>query len=365
MKFLVLSHTHSLLPFAYRLQLLGQEVQPVVSVQAFEAAWRGKMEPSPRDPKGRLGSTWLTDLAESSKQDTIVLTDDWKLQALFREAGAPNIFGVHRQQHTTMEGLTGGLRFGAWFDGENLHGHHALVVDRGAWPGGMGPNIDGAMTMIRIDDPETIGEIDRLATVWREELKSGSFKGLVQFGLNFQTEHGEPEIDGMTAGWPFLHTHAFLSELEDFSSLLSEGQNASSEYQSQVLPPGAKADPATPLLPRKFVTVLPISRPPWPTRKARFRFDLAPVEGLTPTQTGRVFWHDVQVDTEAGKLTTAGLDGLVGIVRGAADTSELALGRVLEVALRLQMPEKQFRSDCGRRVQLALSELEGRYGVLL
>ena len=359
MKFLVLSHTHSLLPFAYRLQLSGQEVQPVVSVRAFEAAWRGKMEPSPRDPKGRLDGTWLAALAESSKQDTIVLTDDWKLQALFLEAGAPNIFGVHRQQHTTMEGLTGGLRFGAWFDGENLHGHHALVVDRGAWPGGMGPNIDGAMTMIRVDNPETIGEIDRLATVWREELKSGDFRGLVQFGLNFQTEHGEPEIDGMTAGWPFLHTHAFLSELEDFSSLLSAS--------SPILEANQALDEQSPnhLLPRKFVTVLPISRPPWPTRKARFRFDLAPVEGLTPIQTGRVFWHDVQVDTEAGKLTTAGLDGLVGIVRGAADTSELALGRVLEVALRLQMPEKQFRSDCGRRVQLALSELEGRYGVLL
>ena len=349
MKFLVLSHTHSLLPFAYRLQLSGAEVQPVVSVQAFEAAWRGKMEPSPRDQKGRLDSTWLTDLAESSKEDTIVLTDDWKLQALFREAGTPNIFGVHRQQHTTMEGLTGGLRFGAWFDGENLHGHHALVVDRGAWPGGMGPNIDGAMTMIRVDSPETIGEIDRLALVWREELRSGDFKGLVQFGLNFQTEHGEPEIDGMTAGWPFLHTHAFLSELEDFSNLLSLGTTGL----------------ATPLLPRKFVTVLPISRPPWPTRKARFRFDLAPVEGLTPTQTGRVFWHDVQVDQDAGKLSTAGLDGLVGVVRGAADTSELALGRTLEVALRVQIPEKQFRSDCGRRVQLALSELEGRYRVLL
>ena len=80
---------------------------------------------------------------------------------------------------------------------------------------------------------------------------------------------------------------------------------------------------------------------------------------------GRVFWHDVQVDPEAGKLTTAGLDGLVGVVRGAADTSELALVRALEVALRIELPEKQFRSDAGRRVQSVLSELEGRFGVLL
>jgi hypothetical protein len=360
-KFLVLSHTHSLLPFAYRLQTQGAEVQPVVTVAAFEAAWHGKMEPSPRDQKGRLDQDWLNKVAQIAHEDeSIVITDDWKLQALFREwdstrsrAHKPlRIYGVHQQQHTVVGGLTSGLRLGGWFDGEHLHGHHALVVDRGAWPGGMGPEIDGAMTMVRIDDPNTTNEFNRLATVWVEELKAANFRGLVQFGLNFQTEHGEPEIDGMSAGWPFLHTHAFLSELEDFSGLLTNG-------------PGARAEEGTPLLPRKFVVVLPLSRPPWPTRKARFRFDLAPVEGLTPTQTGRVFWHDVQVDQEAGRLSTAGLDGLVGVVRGAADTSELALGRTLEVALRIHLPEKQFRSDCGRRVQLTLSELEGRYGVLL
>jgi hypothetical protein len=139
-------------------------------------------------------------------------------------------------------------------------------------------------------------------------------------------------VSGMTAGWPFLHSHAFLSELEDFAGLLS----------APVLE--ATTDGASPpvLLPKKFVTVLPVSRPPWPTRKARFRFDLAPIEGLTPEHMGRVFWHDVQVNPEAGKLTTAGLDGLVGVVRGAADTSQLALVRALEVALRLQLPEKQF-----------------------
>ncbi len=356
MKFLVISHTHSLLPFAYRLQLQGHEVQPVVVVSAFEAAWRGKMEPSPRDGKGRLDPDFLDNLAaQTHNKDSVILTDDWKLQQQFRaDGGRPQlsrIFGVHQQHHTTSDGLTGPLRLGGWFDGENLQAHHLLVIDRGAWPQGMGPEIDGSLTMVRIDQPETIQLANQWVETQVEELKSSGFRGLVQFNLNFQTSTGQPEIDGHTAGWPFLHCHAFLSELEDFAGLLSADES------SPTRPPQ--------LLPRKFVTVLPVSRPPWPTRKARFRFELAPIEGLTPEQMGRAFWHDVQLDPEAGKLTTAGLDGLVGVVRGAADTSELARARALEVALRLQLKEKQFRSDAGTRVQSVLAELEGRFGVLL
>jgi len=355
MRFLVLSHTHPLLPFAYRLQLSGAEVQPVVTVAAFEAAWRGKMDPSPRDPKGRLDPQWLETLAkEASNVNTTVLTDDWKLQELFLRAGVPaeRMFGVSQQHHTVVDGLVHPLRFGGWFDGSSLLAPHALVVDRGAWPSGMGPAIDGALTLIRVDNLETQSFLSELAKERLSELEAQGFRGLVQFSLNFQTESGEPEVADMVAGWPFLQTHAFISELEDFSSLLAVGAKPLSTDLPQ-------------LLPRKFVTVLPISRPPWPTRKARFRFDLVPIENLTSAQMGRVFWHDVQVDQEAARLTTAGLDGLIGVIRGAADTSELALARALEVALRVRLPEKQFRSDCGRLVQPTLAELEGRFGVLL
>ena len=352
MKFLVISHTHSLLPFAYRLQLQGHEVQPVVVVSAFEAAWRGKMEPSPRDGKGRLEEKFIKSLVDEVGygNPTVVVTDDWKLQQMFKDA-TTHLFGVHQQHHTTSDGLTGPLRLGGWFDGTNLQALHLLVIDRGAWPQGMGPEIDGSLTMVRIDQPETIQLANQWVETQVEELKSSGFRGLVQFNLNFQTSTGQPEIDGHTAGWPFLHCHAFLSELEDFAGLLS-GDESSPTHPPQ-------------LLPRKFVTVLPVSRPPWPTRKARFRFELAPIEGLTPEQMGRAFWHDVQLDPEAGKLTTAGLDGLVGVVRGAADTSELARARALEVALRLQLKEKQFRSDAGTGVQSVLAEFERRFGVLL
>jgi hypothetical protein len=350
MKFLVISHTHSLLPFAYRLQLAGHDVQTVVVVQAFEAAWKGKMEPSPRDSKGKLSPDFLKELTRiANTEESIILTDDWKLQQMLGEG----VFGVHTQQHIVTGGLVTPVRLGGWFDGERMVAPHLLVVDRGAWTGGMGPAVDSGLTMVRIDVPETQMMVEGLVQTQVDELKSSGFRGLVQLSLNFQTEDGQPEVDGMSAGWPFLHTHAFVSELEDFAGLLAEG--TSEDEQS----------PSHHLLPSKFVSVLPVSRPPWPTRKARFRFDLAQVKGLTPPQLGRIFWHDVQVDSEAGTISTAGLDGLLGVVRGAADTSELALARALEVAVRLRLPEKQFRPDVGRQVQTVLAELEGRYGVLL
>jgi hypothetical protein len=200
-----------------------------------------------------------------------------------------------------------------------------------------------------VDNPDTLNLVRELTVEPLAELAGERFQGLVQFDLDFKTEDGSPEVSGMEAGWPFLHTHAFVSELEDFADLLG----------------GATLVPTDQILPRKFVTVLPLSRPPWPTRKAKFRFELAPIGGLTGEQMARVFWHDVQADQEAGTLSTAGLDGLIGVVRGAANTNELALLRALEVALRVQLPEKQFRSDAGRQVQSALAELEGRFDVLI
>ncbi len=357
MKFLVISHTHHLLPFAYRLQTQGHDVVPIVVIPAFEAAWRGRIKPSPRTDKGRLVPEFLEKLLQQAYTDgDTVITDDWKIQERFLEIDAlkktpVRLFGVFQQHHTTEGAPMGQLRIGAWCDGENLWGHHLLVVDRGAWDGGMGPATDGALTMIRVDSPETIFMLDQLTDLMMDKLRPAGFRGLVQFNLNFRTGSGDPEVDGMTAGWPFLHTSAFVSEIEDFAGLLST----------------AKADIETPqeLLPKKFVTVLPMSRPPWPTRKARFRFEKVPVEGLTKEHMARVFWHDVPVDAEAGKLTTAGLDGLIGVARGAGDTSELARVLALEVALRISLPEKQFRSDAGSRVQALLAELEGRFGVLL
>ena len=341
-KFLVISRTHSLLPIAHRLKLEGHDVEVLVSVAAFEKAWNGKLGKVLRNSKGQINQTHLEPaIAAAERGEVTVLIDDWGIETLF--GNAKRKFGVQRLEDEKEPDSP--LRVGGWFNGETFDCFHGLVVDRGAWTGSQGPDIDGSLTLIRNDNSELAGLIGHLVEPYIDRLKSSSFKGLVQFGVSLDTTDGTPHIVGAKAGFPFLHTHAFLSGLEDFGDILLGKSN--------------------PVLPKKFTTVLTISRPPYPNRKARFRRPVA-IENLTDQQVGRVFWHDMQIlDQSKHSLSTAGLDGLVGIARGEADTSELSRGLCLEVAQRISLPEKQFRLDVGGRVQGVLAELEGFYGVTL
>ena len=366
-EYLVLSHTHSLLPFAHRLKKEGQKVHPVVVVRQFEAAWHGELLPSLRSTKdkGALDETFITQtFAQAKDEGWIVLTDNLNLHTrACEEFGIPDsqIFGrciFHEGEPTSV------IRVGGWFDGEVLSSHFGMVVDRGAWHGGLGPDVDGSLTLVRMDDPQTIEVMDLLVAPKVEELKSRGFQGLVQFGLEFETQSGGPEVKGVGAGWPFLVSHGFFSE-SSLTPLLDSHDKSSSYTPDPVESNPEASDPTSHFLPQKFVTVIPLSRPPWPTQKARFRFQTELIEGLTSQQMGRIFWHDVQIDQKAGQLRTAGLDGLVGVVRGSANTTQLAVARALEVAARLQMPEKQYRTDAGSKVQMVLSMLEEKYGILL
>ena len=341
-KFLVISRTHSLLPIAHRLKLEGHDVEVLVSVAAFEKAWSGKLGKVLRNSKGQINQTHLEPaIAAAERGEVTVLIDDWGIETLF--GNAKRKFGVCRLEGESEPESP--LRVGGWFNGETFDCFHGLIVDRGAWTGGQGPNIDSALTMVRNDSAQLATFMGELIKTYEDLLKSNSFKGLAQFGIKLDTVSGAPEIDGVLFGFPFLHTHAFLSGLEDFGDILLGKSN--------------------PVLPKKFTTVLTISRPPYPNRKARFRRPVA-IGNLTDQQIGRVFWHDMQVtDPTKHLLSTAGLDGLVGISRGEADTSELSRGLALEVAQRISLPEKQYRLDVGGRVQGVLAELEGFYGVTL
>ena len=79
----------------------------------------------------------------------------------------------------------------------------------------------------------------------------------------------------------------------------------------------------------------------------------------------RTFFHDIQADQESRALQTAGLDGWVGVTRGAADSFELAQARALEAVAGLQFPEKQFRQDVGQRVRHVLGLLEEQWGLVV
>ena len=62
---------------------------------------------------------------------------------------------------------------------------------------------------------------------------------------------------------------------------------------------------------------------------------------------------------EDGVAKTAGLDGLVGVVRASADSLTLARAQALNRARLFQLPELQVRVDVGHSVDQWLAEIEG------
>ena len=185
---------------------------------------------------------------------------------------------------------------------EQFEAPHGLIVDKGIWPGGLGPHefgttgreALGALTLVRLDTQESLDLFDHLADPRVDALKSEGFLGLVQWGLNLSSADGVPRIEGEIRGWPWLHYHAFLSGIEKFGDVLRG---------------------TFPTLPSKFVVVAPVTIPPWPAATSGGCRKIQ-VKGLTPIRQGKCFWHDVRIDQEKQEIHTAGLDGMVAIVRG-------------------------------------------------
>jgi hypothetical protein len=318
------------LPYAHRLVREGASVEVVVWAHEFERAWEGQLQKALRGSRGELTRERLAKLARGR----VVLSDIPNVRSEL--PGELQLFDTL----SADEKPTSRLRLGGWFDGEQWSLRHLVVVDLGAWQGGLGPVVPGAATLVRADRPETLELFDSLASGVRDVLKSQSFRGLVSMGLRLDAPEG-PAVEGFEAGWPALSTQAFVGELEGFGELLNGH--------------GGR-------LVSKYVVVVPVTVPPWPSPGTAA---VRPIDGLTREQLGRVAWHDMAVDPTARTLATAGLDGLVGVARGAAESLPLATGRALEIALRVRVAEKQFRPDAGGTVATELAVLENNWGVVL
>jgi hypothetical protein len=255
---------------------------------------------------------------------------------------APKLFAV-AEKLTEVE-PSDRLLLGGWYDGEHVQAPHLLVADWGLWPGGLGPAVLGGITLIRLGGllPAFVQGALQAAT---DRMKSASFRGLFHFDVEEQPASGELRLRGLSAGWPGLHTQAFLAETLSFSKALLGG---------------------FPVLKRKFVQVLPVTIAPWPNEKRSVELPAEEIKGLTIQQQGQIFWLDVRIDQEARKIFSAGLDGLLCIATGCSDsTPALARARALELAHRISIPGKQFRPDAGMLVDSVLSTLEDRYGFVV
>jgi len=335
---LVITHTHGLVPLAHRLGLLSNGPAPerhelMVWVRGFRPAFQGAF----LQLDEQVGNFPLDELlAEAERGDRVLVSD-------VRDLWVPSRGAQRRLARAPRRGqVDGSVRLGGWFeaaDGE-IHAPHLLVVEQGAWPGGIGPKVDAALMLGRFPHDQLVG--GPLAPVWGElatELKDLGFSGLFQASVDL----GGPKVQGFEAGWPWLHTHAFMEALSPAAPL-----------------DGVIRGEVKPSLGSRFTCVVPMSVPPWPSEgraEAGCQIDYG-------EHQGRVFWHDIQVDREARRIVTGGRDGLIGVARGVADGSwETAVARAMGVVRGVSTPEIQVRWDAFQRLGGVLVALEEGLGL--
>lgn len=337
MKFLVASTRHELLPLHHRLRREGHDSEVVVWRARYEKAWDGQVRKVLRHTDGSLSAEALAPaVEEATKGKLAVVTTVRRMAEVFE--GSPLVY----RDLPPVGSLRDRLCFGGWWEGGELVCPHLLVVDWGAWTGGLGPAVPGALTLIRLHDRPIPGLLGPVLTEVTGHIPAG-WRGLVMFDAVEDHTTGEMRLGGLQAGWPWLHTQAFVAEMDNLGNTL--------------------AGTEMPFLTRRFVTVVPVTMPPWPNEKGAPVPEGVEVGGLTPLQQGRLMWFDIQVDRAARKLRTAGLDGLLAVAVGSSNsTPALARARSLELAARLEVPGKQFRADAGGAVDGVLATLEDRWG---
>lgn len=328
MKVLVFSHHHHLLPFAWRLHREGVEVETAVWRDRYSRAWEGRLpkvlppKPTPED---------LAPFVESALTgELVVVTDSQKGQEAF--AGALHLYGMGPTQPFSR---LPNLLYAGWFTGEDeLKAPHWLVPDWGLWPGGLGPAALGGCTLLKTPRNPS------LSPEYAAILRGANFRGLVSVGMEYVEASGELAQVGFLAGWNFLFTHLFVSGLQNFAATLAGEE---------------------PILEEKnFVVGLPVSIPPYPIQNAPGAAQVR-LEGVTNDLARQCFFHDFTM--KGSELWTAGLDGLVAVVRGSGNSLAAAQGVALAVSTALPLPQKQFRLDVGGRVPTLLVGLE-RLGYL-
>lgn len=358
-QFLVCSQKHLLLPFASRLQNENDNAANVHVLPGWqrrfdkgrgrrgprygtrwETAWAGRFEVPVKPSQFKNLEAMLEHLAPvreaAERGEIVVLSDAPEATKFF--AGALHLFEARRDK--AVAAPKGRLRLGAWRSGSGWEAPHLLFVDEGAWPGGMGEPVDAGLTMMKLtgNAEDLAREMIAAHEANSEHHPLGRFRGLAQWPIDVTRADGRPRLGAPALGWPFLHTHAFIHGLPNLSDVLLEA--------------------APPTIPKRFTTVIPVSVPPWPCASSKIRESVA-INGLdTPELRASFFWHDIALTAERKALTTAGLDGLVGVARGSANNATLATAQALDLCQRVSFPAKQFRPDAGGQVYENLAALE-------
>jgi hypothetical protein len=305
MKVLVVSYKHGLLPYAWRLQREGCDVETVVVRERYRRAWSGLL-----DVRGSID-----DVVDARER---VLVTDSSLAIRKLSGVALRVFGFVG----SAEDLGGyPYRLAAWFNGEELSGYHAWFPELGVAAGGLGKRCVSAGLL---SGTAALAEQARNALEpRRDEIKASGHRGLVWLA------------DGaLQGGWSFLHAHLFVGE-QSLQALIEGG--------AAVAPQG-------------WICGVVVSVPPWPL-ECNLPSAPAVLEGWNDEDQRAVFFHDISVDPAARAVRVGGTDGLVGVVRGVGLVPELARARALSIVGRLALPEAQVRPDVGAKLAAVLHNL--------
>jgi len=338
---IVISREHKLLPLAHRLRNVEHyPTDIIVWKRSFEHAWEGMLDKSLLSSKREIHSESVSEIVTKAREgNAIVVHDVPNLEDAFHESSG--VYGI-----ITTEPNHAPIRLGFWWDGHTPLMPHLLVYDMGAWPGGAGRMVPGAVTLIDLhEEPAKALWTELFTEEARRHLEALDFKGLANAGLVEQ--QGKLALAGWELGWPALHTQAFMGALDgSWTELLVRQREL-----------GFK---------KTFTVALPVSVPPWPG-SANSSSQGRGVKGLVIDLNSKlhkyVYWHDVMVNLEEKTLYTAGLDGLIGIIHANGNSLEYAKQMVLGIAGTIGLEEKQFRPDIGNGVRLLEAQLEEHYGV--
>lgn len=324
MKYLVVSHQHGLLPWAFRLKREGHEVSTIVWSERYEAAWNGRLDKiATGKPSEKVAA--LSKLVPAALAGELcVVTDSPRGMELF--VGAPLLFGILDSQPWKRPP---NLCLVGWFDGEGWHGRRWAVLDWGLWPGGLGAVVLGGCTLVAGERFPAVLE------VFTDGLKGLAFKGLVAVGLDYFEAAKELVPTGFIAGWPALITHAWLTSQNGLGELLTG------------VPPKLDSKP--------FTVALPVTQPPYPVRGAPGPEPVS-LAGLVREHAQHCYFHDIAV--RGSEPWTAGLNGLIAVVAASGSSLYSAQQKVLTVAGVLPLPEKQLRPDVGMGANMMIAELE-------
>lgn len=336
--YLSLSFTHGLIPLAWRLHREGHESAFAPWQHRGAKCWgaRSLQNPFPQDETSKdtrklatraheALAPWL-DRARAG--ELAILSDCPKWTPILE--GIPGVWGTH-----PVEGTLGPIRLGGWVDAEGvLQAPHLLWVAMGAWPGGMGAHVEAGATLVPLRG--STGPFQELLEAATSAAETLEHRGLVQVGLVYRD--GGWAASGIALGWHGLHLHAWLAAL-------GEGGLVGKVLAGEA-----------PTFPHRYTVVVPVSVPPWPTMGS-----VLPAEQqvqIGDEAAGRVFWHDVAIDEGARVMKVAGVDGLIGVARGSADSMTLARIRAYSTVGAMQVWEKQARLDVGQGVEDDLAKLE-------